>query len=72
MSKRSTVTVREQPVADVTSVSGALRVDAETITIGSNERIELIDITEHVRPLVRAAKIRPGCTTTRRIPTATA
>ena len=60
MSKRSTITVREQPVADVTSVSGALRVHAETFTIGSNERIELIDITEHVMPLVRAANIREG------------
>ena len=39
MSKRSTVTARVQPVADVTSASGALHVHAETITIDTHERL---------------------------------
>jgi secondary thiamine-phosphate synthase enzyme len=60
MSKRSTVTVREQPVADVTSISGALRVHAETVVLGTQDRIELIDLTERVMSLVRGVSIREG------------
>jgi len=60
MSKRSTVTVREQPVADAASVSGALRVHAETIAIETAQRIDLLDLTERLMPLVRTARIQEG------------
>lgn len=60
MSKRSTITAREQPVADVTSVSGALGVHAETLTIESHERLELLDLTEQVMSLVRGLQVREG------------
>jgi secondary thiamine-phosphate synthase enzyme len=60
MSKRSTITVREQPIADVTSASGALRVHAETITIESNERVEVLDLTDRVTTIVRSARIHEG------------
>ena len=60
MSKRSTITVREQPIADVTSGSGALRVHAETITIESHERVDVLDLTDRVTAIVRAALIHEG------------
>src|SRR5262245_35060895 len=60
MSKRSTITVREQPIANVTSTSGALRVHAETITIETTARVEVLDLTERVTALVRAAPIDEG------------
>ena len=60
MSKSSTVTVRDQPVADVTSVSGALRVHAETFTVETEERIHLVDLTERVMGLVRKLRIKEG------------
>jgi len=60
MSKRSTVTVREQPVADVTSLSGALRVHAESLTIDTIDRVELHDLTTRIMSVVRGARIREG------------
>lgn len=60
MSKRSTVTVREQPVAEVTSVSGALRVIGETFTVESVEGTQVVDLTEQVMALVRRLRISEG------------
>ena len=60
MSKRSTVTVREQPVADTPSISGALKIHAETITIDSEERVEIFDLTAQVMALVGRLGIREG------------
>ena len=60
MSKSSTVTVRDQPVADVTSVSGALRVHGETFTVETEERIHVVDLTERVMGLVRKLRIKEG------------
>ena len=60
MSRRSSVTVREQPVADVTSVTGALRVHSETLTIESTERFQMIDLTERVMAIVRGLGIKEG------------
>jgi secondary thiamine-phosphate synthase enzyme len=60
MSKSSTVTVRDQPVADVTSVSGSLRVHGETFTVETEDRIHLVDLTERVMGLVRKLRIREG------------
>lgn len=60
MSKRSTATVREQPVPAVTSVSGALRILGETFTVQSETRIDVVDLTEHVMSLVRRLGIAEG------------
>ena len=60
MSRRSSVTVREQPVADVTSVTGALRVHSETLTIETAERLQMIDLTERVMAIVRGLGIKEG------------
>ena len=60
MTKQSTVTVRDQPVADMTSVSGALRIHAEAITIDTQERFEIFDLTGQVMALVGRLGIREG------------
>ena len=52
-SKTSTSTVRSRPVPDLTSASGAFRVDAETFTIESSHRIEVIDVTDRLMAMVR-------------------
>lgn len=61
MSKSSTVTVREAPVAEVTTVSAAgLTIHGETFVIETDERIELVDLTERIMELVRGMSIREG------------
>jgi secondary thiamine-phosphate synthase enzyme len=60
MSKSSTVTLREQPVADVTSVSGALTVHGETLTVQTEGRVQVLDLTDRVMALVRRLRIREG------------
>jgi secondary thiamine-phosphate synthase enzyme len=61
MSKSSTVTVREEPVADVTTVSAAgLTIHGETFVIETDERIDVVDLTERVMELVRGMKVREG------------
>ena len=58
MSKTSAVNARE--AADRASASGGLIVRAETLTVQTEDRVELTDITERVLALVRAAGIREG------------
>lgn len=60
MSKSSTATVREQPVADATSVSGALRIIGETLTVDTDARIQVLDLTDEVMSLVRKLRISEG------------
>ena len=60
MSKSSTVTVRDQPVADVTSVSGALKVHGETFTVQTDNRVQVLDLTERVMALVRKLRVKEG------------
>jgi secondary thiamine-phosphate synthase enzyme len=60
MSKRSTVTVREQPLAGETSATGALRVYGATIVVETGHRIEVVDLTDRVMTLVRRVPIREG------------
>ena len=59
MSKSSTITARDQPMADVTS-SGLLKVHSETVTVDTVERVELIDLTERMMTLVHASPIKEG------------
>jgi secondary thiamine-phosphate synthase enzyme len=60
MSKRSTATVREQPVAAQMSVSGPLFVHSESFTLDTRERLELHDLTDRVMATVRDLPIREG------------
>ena len=53
MSRRSTVTVRERPVADVITAAGTFKVHGETIAQETNARIEIVDLTDRVTALVR-------------------
>ena len=61
MSKSSTVTVRERPVEGVASATVAgLTIHGETITVGTDQRIELVDLTNLVMEFVRRFNIREG------------
>jgi secondary thiamine-phosphate synthase enzyme len=61
MSKSSTVTIRETPVAEVTTVSaGALKIHGETFVIETDERVDVVDLTERIMELVRGLNVREG------------
>jgi secondary thiamine-phosphate synthase enzyme len=61
MSKSSTVTARETPVSAVSSAtSGSFVVTGETLIVDTDERIELVDLTERVMAFVRRSGVREG------------
>jgi len=61
MSKSSTVTVRETPVQDVASArAGGLTIHGETFVVQTDQRIELVDLTNRVMEFVRRFNIREG------------
>jgi secondary thiamine-phosphate synthase enzyme len=60
VSRRSIVTARDQPVAGVTSISGASRAHGETFVVRSSQRVDVIDLTDRVRALVRGSGVTDG------------
>jgi secondary thiamine-phosphate synthase enzyme len=61
MSKSSTVTVRETPVAPVASASvGSLTIHGETFLIETDQRVELVDLTNRIMDFARKFNIREG------------
>ena len=58
-SKSSSVTLRETPV-QAASVSGPLVVYSESLLVQSDERIELVDITDVVMERIRQSNVREG------------
>ena len=61
MSKSSTVTVRERPVEDVaTAAAGGLVIHGETFVVSTDQRIELVDLTNRVMEFVRHFNIKEG------------
>jgi secondary thiamine-phosphate synthase enzyme len=61
MSKSSTVTVRETPIAEVASANAAgLTIHGETIVVQTDQRVELVDLTNRVMEYVRCFNIREG------------
>src|SRR3977135_2200507 len=61
MSKSSTVTVREKPVEDVASAKvGGLTIHGETFFIQTDQRIELVDLTNRIMEFARRFNIREG------------
>lgn len=64
MSKSSTVTVRETPVEKVASATaGGLVIHGENFIIDTDERIELVDLTDRVMEFVRRFGITEGMIT---------
>lgn len=60
MSKGSTPTVRETPVADRADAAGTLRVHARVLTVTTEQRMEVADVTSQVVDVVRSSGIREG------------
>ena len=61
MSKRSTVTVREKPVAGVaTATVGGLTIHGETFVIDTDQRVELVDLTNQIMEFVRRFHVSEG------------
>jgi secondary thiamine-phosphate synthase enzyme len=64
MSKSSATTVRETPVPKVASVTaGALVIRGEDISVETQGRIEVLDLTDRVMAYVRQFNIREGIVT---------
>ena len=61
MSRSSTKTVRERPVEDVaTATVGGLRIQGETLVVQTDQRVELVDLTNLVMELVTKFNMREG------------
>ena len=61
MSKSSTVTVRERPVEDVASARvGGLTIHGETFVIQTDQRVEVVDLTNRVMEFARRFNVREG------------
>jgi secondary thiamine-phosphate synthase enzyme len=61
MSKSSIVTVRERAVENVTTAAaGGLTIHGETIVVQTDQRIELVDLTDRIMDYVRRSTIREG------------
>ena len=60
MSKTSTTTVRRTPVEAVSTSTGTLVVHADTVTVQTEQRVELVDLTDKVIELVRRAGVGEG------------
>jgi len=61
MSKSSTITAREKPVEGVaTAAAGGVTIHGETIVIDTDQRVELVDLTNTIMELVRRLDVREG------------
>jgi secondary thiamine-phosphate synthase enzyme len=61
MSKSSTVTARENPVETVSSATvGGLTIHGEVFLVQTDQRVELIDVTNRVMEFVRRFDVREG------------
>ena len=64
MSKSSTVTVREKPLEEVVEVvsakAGGLTIHGEMFVVQTDQRVELVDLTDRVMDFVRRFNVREG------------
>jgi secondary thiamine-phosphate synthase enzyme len=60
MTKSSTVNVRETPAQGISSPSGGLVVRADTLTIQTDQRVELADVTDRIQALTVQSGVREG------------
>jgi thiamine phosphate synthase YjbQ (UPF0047 family) len=58
MPRRSTATVRRQPVEQATTATGSIAIYSETLTIESRERVEVVDLTDLVMASVHRFPVR--------------
>ena len=61
MSKSSTLTVREKPIEGVASATaGGVTIHGEMFVVDTDQRIELVDLTNRIMEFVRRFDIREG------------
>ena len=60
MTKSSAVNARDVPAALASTASGGLVVRGETLTVQTEERVELIDVTDRIVALIRPSGIQDG------------
>jgi secondary thiamine-phosphate synthase enzyme len=60
MTKSSTVTPRTTPVQGFPAAAGGVVVHAETLTVETGQRIELVDVTDRIMDLTRSSGVREG------------
>ena len=60
MTKSSTISARQTPAGDVTLATGNLVIHAQTLTVQTSDRVELVDVTERVSSILRASAIKEG------------
>jgi secondary thiamine-phosphate synthase enzyme len=60
MTKSSTVNARDAAREEVSAAAGTFMVRGDTLTVQTEERVELIDVTDRIVALVRASGIREG------------
>ncbi len=61
MTKSSTVTEREAPVERVfTATAGQLVVHGETLSVPTGQRVDIVDLTDQVKEIVRRVDVREG------------
>jgi secondary thiamine-phosphate synthase enzyme len=61
MSKSSTVTLREKPMEGVaTATAGGVTIHGETFVVDTDQRVELIDLTDRIMDFVRRFQISEG------------
>ncbi len=63
MPRRSTATVRRQPVEKVTTATGPVSIYSETLHVDTSERVEVVDITEMIMEHVHRWPVREGLVT---------
>lgn len=60
MIKSSTTTVRLAPVQAVSTSAGTLVVQADTLSIQTEQRVELVDVTDQIAEHVHRSAVREG------------
>jgi secondary thiamine-phosphate synthase enzyme len=60
MTKSSTVNVRDPLVQGVSAASGGLVIRADTLTVQTEQRIELTDLTDRIAVVTRESGVREG------------
>jgi secondary thiamine-phosphate synthase enzyme len=60
MSKGSSITARRTPVTDADARVGTLAIHVDTLMVESRDRVELVDLTEHVVEIVHRSQVTDG------------
>ena len=60
MTKSSMVNARDRARSEASAAAGTFMVRGETLTVQTEERVELTDVTDRIIALVRASGIREG------------